>query len=419
MRPGMRFRGRIEIARVPGVLQVPLAAVVSTAAGAHRAQARGPLGPAGAGDPGPAQPRDGRDQGRAAGRATGCCCAARRTAAARTAPACAWGPRETARPRCRRPLLVACWRCAGCGRRPGPRRSRWSTVKKQKFARVVEADGYLRPVRATPVTVPARRRHAPAHHLAGRRRQPRSRRARWWPASTTSSCGPGWPTASPTGRWPPPSRPRRRCCSTPPSRDRGPHHRGRRPRAVDDPLVPAPRHAPSSRATRSSRARSTSSCRRPRSSTPARARRIDRRLGGNKLALIAVEARKAEEAIRRANKGLTALEMREPPRRRLHPQARLDGRDPAGGRHRLARHEHGRAVPRWRRWRRSCSCWRWRRPGWPAGGGPRWSSRPSPTGSIPAKVKQVETVAKRRAAEVAHPVLRGGAHPREDRPGAR
>jgi HlyD family secretion protein len=33
MRPAMRFRGRIEIARVPGVLQVPLAAIDSTAAG--------------------------------------------------------------------------------------------------------------------------------------------------------------------------------------------------------------------------------------------------------------------------------------------------------------------------------------------------------------------------------------------------
>lgn len=33
MRPGMRFRGRIEVARVPGVLQLPLAAVVSTASG--------------------------------------------------------------------------------------------------------------------------------------------------------------------------------------------------------------------------------------------------------------------------------------------------------------------------------------------------------------------------------------------------
>jgi hypothetical protein len=33
MRPGMRFRGRIEIARVPGVLQVPIAAVESTARG--------------------------------------------------------------------------------------------------------------------------------------------------------------------------------------------------------------------------------------------------------------------------------------------------------------------------------------------------------------------------------------------------
>ncbi|HEY0712001.1 MAG TPA: HlyD family efflux transporter periplasmic adaptor subunit [Polyangia bacterium] len=33
MRPGMRFRGRIEIARLPGVVQVPLAAVESTAAG--------------------------------------------------------------------------------------------------------------------------------------------------------------------------------------------------------------------------------------------------------------------------------------------------------------------------------------------------------------------------------------------------
>jgi HlyD family secretion protein len=33
MRPGMRFRGRIEIGRFPGVLQVPLAAVVSTGQG--------------------------------------------------------------------------------------------------------------------------------------------------------------------------------------------------------------------------------------------------------------------------------------------------------------------------------------------------------------------------------------------------
>ncbi len=39
---------------------------------------------------------------------------------------------------------------------------------------------------------------------------------------------------------------------------------------------------------------------------------IDRRLGGNKLALIGVEARKAEEAIRRANQGLTGLEVRVP-----------------------------------------------------------------------------------------------------------
>ncbi len=34
MRPGMRFRGRIEIARLPGVLQVPLTALVSTPQGA-------------------------------------------------------------------------------------------------------------------------------------------------------------------------------------------------------------------------------------------------------------------------------------------------------------------------------------------------------------------------------------------------
>jgi HlyD family secretion protein len=33
MRPAMRFRGRIEIARVPNVLQVPLAAIISTPAG--------------------------------------------------------------------------------------------------------------------------------------------------------------------------------------------------------------------------------------------------------------------------------------------------------------------------------------------------------------------------------------------------
>jgi HlyD family secretion protein len=41
MRPGMRFRGRIEIARVPGVLQVPLAAVVSTAQGPTVRKAEG------------------------------------------------------------------------------------------------------------------------------------------------------------------------------------------------------------------------------------------------------------------------------------------------------------------------------------------------------------------------------------------
>jgi len=33
MRPGMRFRGRIEVARVPGVVQVPLAAIEATAHG--------------------------------------------------------------------------------------------------------------------------------------------------------------------------------------------------------------------------------------------------------------------------------------------------------------------------------------------------------------------------------------------------
>jgi HlyD family secretion protein len=44
MRPGMRFRGRIEIARVPGVLQVPLAAVISTAQGptVRKLQGRSP-----------------------------------------------------------------------------------------------------------------------------------------------------------------------------------------------------------------------------------------------------------------------------------------------------------------------------------------------------------------------------------------
>lgn len=35
MRPGMRFRGRIEVARLPGVLQIPLAAVTATAQGAQ------------------------------------------------------------------------------------------------------------------------------------------------------------------------------------------------------------------------------------------------------------------------------------------------------------------------------------------------------------------------------------------------
>lgn len=43
MRPGMRFRGRIEIARIPGVVQIPLAAIESTASGpvVHAVSERG------------------------------------------------------------------------------------------------------------------------------------------------------------------------------------------------------------------------------------------------------------------------------------------------------------------------------------------------------------------------------------------
>ena len=33
MRPGMRFRGRIEIGRMPGILQIPLAAIQASASG--------------------------------------------------------------------------------------------------------------------------------------------------------------------------------------------------------------------------------------------------------------------------------------------------------------------------------------------------------------------------------------------------
>jgi len=33
MRPGMRFRGRIEIGRTPGILQIPLAAIQASASG--------------------------------------------------------------------------------------------------------------------------------------------------------------------------------------------------------------------------------------------------------------------------------------------------------------------------------------------------------------------------------------------------
>jgi HlyD family secretion protein len=43
-----------------------------------------------------------------------------------------------------------------------------------------------------------------------------------------------------------------------------------------------------------------------------KAQQIDRRLGGNKLGLIAVEARRAEQAIRRTRVGLSALEIRTP-----------------------------------------------------------------------------------------------------------
>ena len=62
-------------------------------------------------------------------------------------------------------------------------------------------------------------------------------------------------------------------------------------------------------------------------------------------------------------------------------------------------HDRGRGA-RWsRRWRPRCSCWRRRRPGWPRGRRPRWSSRPSPTSRSAAEVKRVETVAKRRQSE--------------------
>jgi multidrug efflux pump subunit AcrA (membrane-fusion protein) len=44
---------------------------------------------------------------------------------------------------------------SGCGPAADEAQVPTVTVQQQKFARIVEADGYLRPVRATPVTVPA------------------------------------------------------------------------------------------------------------------------------------------------------------------------------------------------------------------------------------------------------------------------
>ena len=135
MRPAMRFRARLRIARLPGVLQVPLAAIESTA--------QGPMvNKLGAGAP------QGAGQARSSGSRGG---GGHRGARPRRSGAGAHRPGGK-RPRIGRlPAggLVSRWlwglalalTVVGCGSKDPAAEVPVVEVRKQKFSRVVEAEG--------------------------------------------------------------------------------------------------------------------------------------------------------------------------------------------------------------------------------------------------------------------------------------
>jgi HlyD family secretion protein len=203
-------------------------------------------------------------------------------------------------------LLVAMTACAGEDAGEVP----MVTVKKQKFERVVEAQGYLRPVQATPLTVPAdtemplRITWLAADGVNVKKDEVVARfddlelRARLADGETDRAVA----TAKRT---------KEALLLATASRDRA-----RTTRAAGRELD----------LTRSFQRRDTAIFSRDqiieneiderlqqaRAEHAQTSEKIDRRLGGNKLALIGVEARKAEESIRRARSGLKSLEIRSP-----------------------------------------------------------------------------------------------------------
>jgi HlyD family secretion protein len=208
------------------------------------------------------------------------------------------------------PVALAPLLCAACDRADGDAQVPVVTVKTQKFARIVDAEGYLRPVRATPVTVPADVQ---------------------WPLRIT------W--LAPDGSMVKKDEPLARFDDL--------ELKERLANAQSDRAVASAKRAKEALllATASKdRLRSTEAARRELAMTQTFQRRdtaifsrdqiiegeideklqtakvenaegsqtADRRLSRNKLGLIEVEGRKADEAIARSQKGLAALEIRAP-----------------------------------------------------------------------------------------------------------
>jgi HlyD family secretion protein len=183
------------------------------------------------------------------------------------------------------------------------------SVKKQKFARVVEADGYLRPVKAIPVSVPDSDLPLRITWLApdGVPVKKGDVLARFDDFELRAQLADGQSDREVAAA----KRSKERLLLDTASRDRA-----RTTAAAGRELL----------TTRSFQRRDSAIFSRDQiveseideqlqEAKVEHARKsetLDRRLGGNKLALIGVEARKADEAIRRASKGLGALKVESP-----------------------------------------------------------------------------------------------------------
>ena len=141
---------------------------------------------------------------------------------------------------------------------------------------------------------------------------------------------------------------------------------------------------------------------------------IDRRVARSKLGLIAVEARKADQGIRRSNEALRALEIRSP-----HDGVFTVKRGWMGEAIRVGdtvwRSQSIAELSRVEDLEAEVFVLEAEAAGLAGGRRAEVVIEALPDQVWRAQVKRVETVAKRRQPTFAHPVLRGGAGPRPDR----